>query len=149
MLTNLEMITDCYHTVSGNRIEGDIPESDPKSPESPPVVIGDTDDSGGGDNDYNGSDPSKDLDGSQADDDQSVEYDSGIEDNPYTKQRGEQKGGKDSDPSENSDSGLEEKPHTNRKGKGKQKGGKGRVDKRKKKKVNRSISLSWRLTYVL
>ena len=135
-LRTLESIADCYHAVSGNRIEGGmISKSDPENPESPQVVIGDTDDSCGGDNDYNSSDPD-DSDDSEADDDQSVEYDSGLEENPHTKERGK-KGDEGSVQSENSDSELEENPRSKRKGKGKGKGKgvKGRIDKRKKKKV--------------
>ena len=135
-MRTLESIADCYHAVSGNQIEGGmISKSDPENPESPQVVIGDTDDSCGGDNDYNSSDPD-DSDDSEADDDQSVEYDSGLEENPHTKERGK-KGDEGSVQSENSDSELEENPRSKQKGKGKGKGKgvKGRIDKRKKKKV--------------
>ena len=109
---------------------------DPENPESPQVVIGDTDDSCGGDDGYNSSNL-EDSDDSGAGDDQSVEYDSGLEENPHTKQRGKKKGDKGSVLSENSDSDLEENPCVKRKGKGKGKGKgvKGRIDKRKKKKV--------------
>ena len=91
MLRTLESIADCYHAISGNRIEGDMTsKSDPENPESPQVVIGDTNDSCGGDDDYNSSNP-EDSDDSGAGNDQSVEYDSGLEENPHTKQRGKKK----------------------------------------------------------
>ena len=136
-LRTLQSIADCYHAVSGNRIESDmISKSDPENPESPQVVIGDTNDSCGGDDDYNSSNP-EDSDDSGAGDDQSVEYDSGLEENPHTRQSKKKKGDEGSVQSENSDSELEENPRAKRKGKGKGKGKgvKGRIDKRKKKKV--------------
>jgi hypothetical protein len=79
------VIADCHHIVGGNQIEGDIPVCDAESPESPQVVIGNTDDSRGGDDDYDSSDSGEDLDGSEADGDQSVHSDSGLEENPHMK----------------------------------------------------------------
>ena len=146
------MITDWYHTVSNNGIEGKTPEFDhdpedsPDSP-SPHVVIHDTDDSGIGDKNYT-SREDLDASGSDADNDQSVKYDSGLEENPHSKGKGKQlkNRSEDSDDSGNSDSRFEENPRTNQKRKGK--GSKGQTQK-KKKKVNLLISLSsWWLTHV-
>jgi hypothetical protein len=102
------MIADCHNMVSGNQIEGNIPVCDPESPKSPQVVIGDTDDSEGGDGDYNSSDSGEDLDGLKADNNQSVHSDSGLEENPHMKQNRKQKASK---VQSKHDSKIEESPH--------------------------------------